>query len=405
MAKKIHILLFMVPFVVSTFNLQVFVTQLVSHNLAQLIAYGMMGFLILGMILLIKKTGPFSTTARLWIPFYLAYYCFAILANAIHGTQAAILKSIIPTIYFFGFFVFLSVPEYRKVFRKVALFSFVTSSILCIYLFNINFSIDEGGIYMYKIDRAGGVFGDANNAALVAIVAFIFMFKDYKSPTVLKKIFKVVILLVMLYTLFITFSTTGFFVFSITFLILNYKFFNPRQFLLILVLAPMFYLTMINLDTLTSGMNLTEHQKFKINNVVNLLTFNTDKVDNSGREDLVEHLLEYVYQNPFIGNGVDFAIGMRGHNTIIGVWADAGIFTLLIYLTMLFVYFRNTMTTPKDTRFFVLPILMVLCIFMLSLQSVINQPYLMALFVYLGYLIDEKNNQDKFLNQYKPRVI
>ncbi|MEC7263184.1 MAG: hypothetical protein VXW38_05555, partial [Bacteroidota bacterium] len=65
----------------------------------------------------------------------------------------------------------------------------------------------------------------------------------------------------------------------------------------------------------------------------------------------------------------------------------------------------NTMATQKETRFFVLPILMVLCIFMLSLQSVINQPYLIALFVYLGYLIDEKNNPDKFLNQSKPRVI
>ena len=359
----------------------------------------MLAFLIAGILLLIKKSGPFSSTARLWIPFYISYFSFAILANVLNGTQTEIIKSIIPTVYFLGFYFFLSIQEYRKIFRKVILVSFVLSSILCIYLFYINFSIDEGGIYIYKLDRAGGVFGDANNAALVAILAFIFMFKDYTPPTMIKKTFKVVVLSVMLYALFITFSTTGFFVFSIVFLVLNYKFFNPRQFLIILPLAIFFYVALINLNSLTSSLNLTEHQRFKINNVVNLLSLNTDKVDNSGRDDLLANLMEYVFENPIIGNGVDFAVSMRGHNTIIGVWADAGIFTLLIFLALLLTYFKNALKTPKETRYFILPVLLVMCIFMLSLQSVINQPYLIALFVYLGYLIDEKNNPDKFLTQ------
>ena len=55
---------------------------------------------------------------------------------------------------------------------------------------------------------------------------------------------------------------------------------------------------------------------------------------------------------------------------------------------MLGKYFLRAISSPPHVRYFVLPVLIALCIFMLSLQSIINQPYLMALFVYLGYLLD-----------------
>lgn len=384
------------PFVISTFNAQTFVTVFISNTLAQLIAYGNVGLLIAGIFLNIKKVGQYSDIARLWIVFYIVYYVFAIIASAYHDNPAQVAKSIIPTIYFYGFYVYLSIPENRKLFQKVATVAFVLSSILCIYLFKINFSIDHGGIYQYKIDRAGGVFGDANNAALVAILSFVFLFKNYNPIKKWLKLVKIAILATMLYCLFLTFSTTGFFVFAISMVLLNHKFFTPKRIFLVVILLPIFYIAMINLNTLTNGLNLTEHQRFKINNIVNLLTLKTDEVDSSGRDELLTNLLEYVYESPFMGNGVDFAIGQRGHNTIIGVWADAGIIALLVFLFMLFTYFKNAWKAPPDTRFFVIPILIVLCIFMLSLQSVINQPYLMALFVYLAYVIDVNNDPYKY---------
>lgn len=383
---------FLIPFVLTTFNVQVFVTTFISSALAQLIAYGNLGLLFLGVALTIKKRGELSKTSKLWLFYYSIYFVVAILASAIHYNPANILFSIIPFIYVSTFYVYLSIPENRVLFRKVALAAFVTSSILAIYLFNINFELDQGGIYMYKIDRAQGVFGDANNTALVAIIAFVFIFKLFPQSNNLLKVIKLLLMLLMLYCLVLTFSTTGFLVFIICFVLINHKFFNGIRLVIAALLLPVFYLILINLNTLTADMNLVGKQREKIENVVNILTFNTDKVDDSGRNELVMKLInDYVFENPLLGNGVDFAISQHAHNTIIGVWADAGLFTLLFFLFMLGTYFMRAISRPPDIRFFIIPILVTLCIFMLSLQSVINQPYIMALFAYLGYVIDDKS--------------
>jgi len=183
-------------------------------------------------------------------------------------------------------------------------------------------------------------------------------------------------------------------VFIISLIMLNYKFFTGLRMIIGLALLPVVYLVLANLNTLTADLNLVGQQRDKINNIVNIVTFNTDKVDDSGRNELVMKLInDYVLENPIVGNGVDFAISQHAHNTIIGVWADAGIFALIFFLFMLGRYFLETLTSSPDIRYFVLPMLLTLCIFMLSLQSVINQPYIMALFVYIGYLVDDKNRE------------
>jgi O-antigen ligase len=194
----------------------------------------------------------------------------------------------------------------------------------------------------------------------------------------------------MFYCLFLTFSTTGFFVFVIINVLLNHKFFSPKRILLVFLLIVVFYTALLNIDRLTDSLNLRPHQQMKIDNIVNILTLNTSEIDDSGRNDLVANLFNYIHENPFIGNGIDFAISKHGHNTIVGVWADAGIFTLLIFLIMLISYFKNSIIAPPNIRFFTLPIILTICVFMITLQSVINQPYLMALFIYIGYVIDEK---------------
>lgn len=393
--KKRHLIniCFLVPFVITVFNIQGMIGLFISAPLAQLIAYNNLGLLVLGIALLIRNKGWLSGTARLWIIFYIIYFSFGILASAIHFHPANILVSIIPFIYVLAFYVYLSIPENRMLFRKVALISFVASTILAIYLFNINFELDQVGIYEYKIDRAQGVFGDANNTALVAILAFIFLFKLYSPDSLFLKIIKIILLGLVFYCLVLTFSTTGFLVFIICFVLINHKFFTGLRLLITIILLPVFYITLVNLSTITADMNLVGKQREKIDNISNILAFKTDKVDDSGRNDLVMKVINnYVFENPIIGNGVDFAISKHTHNTVIGVWADAGIFTLLFFLFMLGNYFLRATSRPSDIRYFVIPLLVTQCVFMLSLQSVINQPYLMALFVYLGYIIDDTNN-------------
>ena len=142
----IHIC-FLVPFVLTVFNAQVFVTYFVSTSLAQIMAYGNLGLMTLGAAMMIRQRGELSKTARLWIIYYLIYFLFSILASAINFNPANILFSIVPFIYVLGFFVYLSVPEHRLLFRKVALISLVASTILAIHLYNINFDLEKQGIY------------------------------------------------------------------------------------------------------------------------------------------------------------------------------------------------------------------------------------------------------------------
>ncbi|WP_111682645.1 hypothetical protein [Winogradskyella tangerina] len=395
---------FLLPFAITVFNFQVIVTKTVSFVLAQLIAYGNLALIFLGIALIMKKRGSFSSTAKLWIIFYIMYFVIAMVASVIHYNPAVILENIIPLLYVIGFYIYLSVPENRKVFKITAIWAFTFSVFLGIHFYNTNFDLDRGGFYAY-IDRAGGVYGDANNAALAAIIAFILVYKLYNPKTLLFKGIKIIFLAIILNGLFITFSNTGFMVFIVCFVSINYKFFKGLRLVLGVALIPVLWVIMANLNTITADMNLVGQQRDKINNLVNIATFNTDKVDDSGRNELVTNLLHnYVYKNPIFGNGINFAASQRGHNTIIGVWADAGIFALLFFLFMLLRYFIQAFRSPPEIRFFVLPILLTMCIFMLSLQSVINQPYLMAMFIYLGYLIDFKDVSEVSKEELTPAI-
>jgi O-antigen ligase len=341
---------------------------------------------------LFKERGELSKTASLWIIYFIFYFSIAILAGAVHYNDTHILLTTIPLIYALGFYYYLSLSENRILFEKVALVSFILSCVICIYWDFINFDLDYKGVHIYVVDRAQGVYGDANNMALVTIISFIFVYKLYKPTKKIFQILKLVLLAITAYSLFITFSNTGFMVFVISLIMLNYKFFKGIRILFGIILLPVVYILLLNLNNLTSGINLVGQQRDKINNIVNIVSFNFDKVDDSGRSELVHELMQFVYENPLFGNGVDFANSHQAHNTFLAVWADAGIFVLLFFLFTLGRYFVVALKSPPATRYFVLPILITLCTFMLSLHSVINQPYIMALFIYLGYLIDKKSN-------------
>jgi hypothetical protein len=164
----------------------------------------------------------------------------------------------------------------------------------------------------------------------------------------------------------------------------------------------LFYVGVLTFKSEIKNLDLSEAQISKVDNLINVLTFNFDKVDNSGRGDLLENILYYLYKNPIIGNGVDFSVSKTGHNTYVGVWVDAGLFTFLLFMFILLYFFFKTFALQIHLRFFAMSILIVLYIFMISLQTVINQPYLIVLFVFVGYLIDyskmKKGHLD-FLNK------
>ena len=85
-----------------------------------------------------------------------------------------------------------------------------------------------------------------------------------------------------------------------------------------------------------------------------------------------------------------FLLISGGHNTIMGVWADAGIITFLFFLVMLFRHFWVSLQSTTENRYFLLSIFFIITIYMMSLQSIITEPYLLVVFVWMGYQMNKE---------------
>lgn len=398
MNKFIIYICFYLPLISSCLNFQGFVSKFISVSISQKIAYFNILLITLGVFIFRKNAGPLSKTNKLWLIFYLIYYSFALLASGIHGFSSPILATLVAPIYFIGFYFLLSNPQQFKIFYKVLTITFVISSFFTIYFYKINFSYDISGVLGWDVDRAEGLYGDANNAALSSIIAYILFDKFYNPSKYAFKTIKILILIAIFYSLFITFSTTGLFAFIIIFFIINYKFFTGIRFLLFGVAIVLFYIGIFTLKSQSKDLDLSSAQINKVDNLLNVVTLNVDKVNSSGRGDLIENLMYYLYKNPILGNGLGFSGIARGHNTYLGVWVDAGLFTFLYFLFVLFYYMFKTFTLDLRLKLFTMSLLIALYVFMLSLQTVINQPYLIVLFVFVGYIIDYNKEPEDDLN-------
>ncbi|ADV50409.1 hypothetical protein Celal_3135 [Cellulophaga algicola DSM 14237] len=396
--KYLIYIFFYVPIFYSCLNLQVFITNFISVSLGQISAYLMIAFIFAGILLVLKKSEEKAPLIKLWIAFYFLYYTFSLIASAVLGNEADILKTLVYITYFLGFSVLLSIPEYRKLTLKVLTITFFTTTLLLIYFKFINFSVDVSGIYEYNLDRAGGVYGDANNAAVSSLLSFIFINQSLKnSKNKYLKYIKLVGMLISFYAVLLTFSKTGFVVALLVIMLVNYKLFTPKRILFTIIFVPILLIGSINL-ALSSG-KLSTVQQTRVENIASILTLETDNVGLSGRDYLLQNMLNYINENPIIGNGLRFSNIIRGHNTILGVWADAGIFTFIFFIILLITYVKSSFTSNSNVKYFSLAILCTLYIFMLSLQTIINQGYIMVVFVYLAYNIND--NQIK-KHEYKP---
>ncbi|WP_431157704.1 O-antigen ligase family protein [Winogradskyella poriferorum] len=364
------------------------VTLFISDTYAQLLAYTNLLFNLAGAGLMLQIIGTTSKTARLWFIFYTLYFIFSLSAGIINHNPGNLMVGLIPVFYTIGFYQYFKLKEHINIFENILLISLTLVCIINIYWYTINFDIVHASIPIFKVDRAQGVYGDANNMALVSLLGFIFAYKMFPFQTFRQKIMKIILLIIFSYSLFITFSNTGFMVLIISLVILNINFFTGVRLLLLGIMLPMFYVILLNLNNLTANLNLVGQQRDKINNIVNILSFNFDKVDASGRDELASNLYDKISQKPFFGNGLDFAASQRGHNTILGVWADAGVFVFIFFIFLLGVYYFRALKSPMNTKLFIIPMLISLTIFMLSLQTIINQPYLIAIFLYIAYKID-----------------
>ncbi len=359
--------------------------------LGQLLAYINLLFIALGFILLIKKKGEFTVTGNLWLPYFLLFYIMVSFSSVLNNHPYSLLSSLVPVIYCIGYLSYFRFQENIRKFEIVIMVAFSIASIFLIYFVIINFDLDfylMGLKIDYGLDRAQGIYGDANNASFAAILGFIFIYKCFSPKNKFQTILKLSLLLMSAYAIFLTYSTTGFGVFMVSFALLNFRYLTKTRLLLLPFLLVGFYILLINLSSLLEGFDLNPRQQSKIDNFVNVLKLDFDVVDSSGRDEFVKQLLEYVYKSPFLGNGLDFGSLHHGHNTYLSIISDAGIFPLILFMVLLFKYFKNILLMSHENKFYALSIFLGFCLFMLSLQTVINQPYLLVIFIYLAYYID-----------------
>lgn len=394
--RKIVLFCFIFPLIFSLLNIQGFITLFVSNSIAQTFAYFNLVLLIIGIILEIKNTNNFSVSAKLWIIFYVLYYSFGLISTVFSGFDAPIARTIVPVTYFISFFIFLGNEHNKKIFSKVTTILLVIACLMLIFLFFINFDFDNEGIHIYKLDRASGIYGDANNSALVCILAYLFLSEFFKTSNYSMKILKIILLSIIIYSLFLTFSTTGLTSFIIIFFIYNWKYFSKERIILLFSALVTILGFILYPKYLITYFKLSDAQQLKIENLQNVVLLNSDKIDNSGRDELLENLFKYIEKSPLIGNGIDFSVSIRGHNTYIGVWADAGIFVFLFFCIILFTYIHRAFILQTNKKYFCLSILCTLYIFMASLQTVINQGYLLTILCYVLFLIDNKESKYNF---------
>lgn len=387
--KIIGIFCLLIPFVFSTLEVQAFVTRFVSESWGQLIAYMNVCLVMAGGLIFLAERQAFSKITKIWLLFLVCYYLIGMIATIVHGTPLT-LSAVIPLVYFLGFSIFLSRPEHQKIFIMTAVIGFCIATVFVIVFHQLNFSIDYGGIHIYKLERADGLYGDANQAAVGCLLTIIFIYHFFQANTKFHLILKALLLMVSVYALILTFSKTGFLILIIISALTFYKLFTPKRILVSVFVAPLLIIAALNAGLATSTLSASQQQR--LNDISNILTFNTEKVDFSGRGILLQNMLNYVYDNPILGYGISFSNLIFGHNTIIGVWADAGIIPFLLFLYLILQYYSKAYSAPEEKRYFALSAVLILTVFMLSLQTIINQPYLIAILIYLGYYVENEKD-------------
>ena len=400
MNRKVVIFFFYIPFLFNVLNIQNLLVKFTpaSSSQIQLFAYFNVCAVIAGSFLIMRYGKKLTTTSKAWLTFFVVYYLLAIVGNIVYRTEPYnFLAASIAVVYFAGFSILANIPSELKSLTKVVAYGFLGSCIVAIIFNYFQIDMDIGGIKDTTLSRAGGVYADSNNTAASALIALIFIQKVLIPKTRWQYILKWVALAIPIYTILIAFSKTGFVALTIVLLVLYINQIRARHILVGSFLFVVLFL-FAGLSSKSTGL-FDEVQQRRVESLVNLVTLNTDKVDFSNRDVLLQNMFNYIEEDPIIGRGFQFSNKIRGHNTLVGVWADSGIIAFLFFLGVLAYFYMKALQSDKSIRYFALALLVTFSIFMLTLQTVINQDYLMVVVAVLAVYIGNPNSADLDTNR------
>jgi O-antigen ligase len=328
-----------------------------------------------------------------------------------------VLKSALMLILFSWLFSFLlvhnQIGSYIKWLTIIVLFSVFSIPILKKLNIEISYLL-YSDILKDDIGRASGVFGNANIAAQFCVIGIILvLYYLHSSTKIFYRISLIFILITIYYSLYLTFSNTGF----LNALIINffyfiiisknkvYLFFKLLIFFILLQVFAIPFFKIFLKDYYISN-NIPYIQQEKMDNFINIISLdNSNKVDFSYRDQLASIAWTKIDKSPIIGHGlgsfsVDISSNQGVHNSYLQVIGEVGILVFLIYLFLFlyFVYNQVVQNQINSFKFLVLAIIFSISIYMLTSHDVIYSERLIIFLVFINTISLHKKyfNNKKF---------
>ncbi|WP_214769015.1 O-antigen ligase family protein [Exiguobacterium sp. s133] len=198
----------------------------------------------------------------------------------------------------------------------------------------INYLILERSVYLVNFSQQmrgkyAGITGQVgSNAFFITIFIALVISKLYISKTLKIRMFLSTLLLLGFYALLLT-EKRGLLLFNIItilfiLIILLYKKMELKK---IKGLIITFFITIITILVWMLSIN---------SYLLNYYLFDEDI--STGRVDIYKRVLEMISKNPILGNGIgsiEETLNIKGHNIYLQLWAESGIFALIIFIILI----------------------------------------------------------------------
>lgn len=288
-------------------------------------------------------------------------------------------------IYFSGFFGFRFFTKFGNwlslinVFRFALLINVLT--IVISFFFNYDWLVVRG-------DRASGINLNANSAGFVAVISFCFeLFHLAKGNYK----WGILFISLVLIGLFVTFSKSAFIMaIGVMFLYITHLKRQSNGFRYFARLG-VFSLILFLGFTLFSGLfeNLSAIQSQRINELTAFLSGEVSAETTTNRSDLFNIGWNKIQKSPLIGLGFK-EMSVLGHN-INGVhnqylllWGEGGVVSMLLYLFLIFYFYKKAGKLPNDYRFLLRSILLAIFLYSMTNHNMYSNKGLM---LYLAFLV------------------
>ena len=264
-------------------------------------------------------------------------------------------------IYYATYRTILSIDREVEIFKVLRTVSMLISLNAILIIISIFFGIDfHVSLEEKGIDRAVGLYSNANRAGYVAVIGQLITLVLLVSGQVLKRWLFQCMYLICLAAAVSTFSK-GSIILSLLILLFfiflgkknshsQFSFnkrINIRRILLILVVIVPFSMPYIYY-------NLSIEQATRINQVGQMLSGTFNNETTTDRLTLVHFALSEIKDNFFLGAGLGefkkMSIGLGTHNTYLLILGESGVIAIILYLRFLLFWLHNSLRMIKDSN-------------------------------------------------------